>query len=128
MLEYKVRQIGDVTILDLSGRISVAEALAFGPGSGTVLADVIGDLVNKDHRKILLNLNDVKYIDSSGIGDVVRSFSRLRQKGGELKLLSPSPSVCAVLQITHLHKLFDIKDNESLAVQSFSKQVEATKT
>lgn len=66
MLEYKIRRSGDVTLLDLSGRISVGEALAFGPGSGVVLASVIGELVKKGQRKILLNLKDVKYIDSSG--------------------------------------------------------------
>ena len=68
MLDYKIRQAGDVTILDLAGRMSVGEALAFGPGSGTVLGDVIRELANKGHRKILLNLRDVKYIDSSGMG------------------------------------------------------------
>ena len=65
MLEYKIRQSGDVTMLDLSGRISVGEALAFGPGSGVILADVIGELAKKGQRKILLNLNAVKYIDKA---------------------------------------------------------------
>jgi anti-sigma B factor antagonist len=126
MLEHKIRQRGDVTILDLSGRISAGEALAFGPGSGVVLGDVIGDLAKKGQRKILLNLKDVTYIDSSGTGDVVRSFTSLRRQGGELKLLSPSPMVLEVLRITHLHKVLEIKDDESLAVQSFSEPIAAT--
>jgi len=120
MLEYKIRQRGDVTILDLSGRISVGEALAFGPGRGVVLGDVIGELAKKGQRKVLLNLKDVKYIDSSGIGDVLRSFTSLRRQGGQLKLLSPAPMVLEVLRITHLQKILEIKDDESLAVQSFS--------
>jgi anti-sigma B factor antagonist len=121
MLEYKIRQTGEVTILDLSGRISVGEALAFGPGSGTVLSDVIRDLASKGHRKILLNLKDVKYIDSSGMGDVMRSFTGLQRLGGELKLLSPAPRVLEVLQVTHLHKVLKIEDDEVSAVQTFSK-------
>jgi anti-sigma B factor antagonist len=125
MLEYKTRQAGDVTILDLAGRISVGEALAFGPGSGTVLGDVIRELANKGHRKILLNLRDVKYIDSSGMGDVVRSFTSLRRQGGDLKLFGPTPPVLEVLRITNLHKVLEIKDDEASAVQSFSKQTAA---
>jgi anti-sigma B factor antagonist len=125
MLDYKIRQAGDVTILDLAGRISVGEALAFGPGSGTVLGDVIRELANKGHRKILLNLRDVKYIDSSGMGDVVRSFTSLRRQGGDLKLFGPTPPVLEVLRITKLHKVLEIKDDEASAVQSFSKQTAA---
>jgi anti-sigma B factor antagonist len=121
MLEYKIRQTRDVTILDLSGRISVGEALAFGPGSGTVLSDVIRDLASKGHRKILLNLKDVKYIDSSGMGDVMRSFTGLQRLGGELKLLSPAPRVLEVLQVTRLHKVLKIEDDEVSAIQAFSK-------
>ncbi len=125
MLDYKIRQAGDVTILDLAGRISVGEALAFGPGSGTVLGDVIRELANKGHRKILLNLRDVKYIDSSGMGDVVRSFTSLRRQGGDLKLFGPTLPVLEVLRITNLHKVLEIKDDEASAVQSFSKQTAA---
>ena len=126
MLEYKNRQQGGVTILDLSGRISVGEAIAFGPGSGLVLGDVIRELAQKGQRKILLNLRDVKYIDSSGIGDLVRSVTSLRRQGGELKLLSPAPMVLEVLRITRLEKILEIKDDELLAVQSFAEPIAAT--
>lgn len=125
MLEYKIRQSGDVTMIDLSGRISVGEALAFGPGSGVVLATVIGELVKKGQRKILLNLKDVKYIDSSGMGDLVRNYTSLQRQGGDLKLLSPSPTVLEALRITHLDRIFDIKEDEDMAVQSFSKPIVA---
>ena len=126
MLEYKKRQEGDVTILDLSGRISVGEALAFGPGSGLILMDVIRELAKKGQKKILLNLKDVKYIDSSGIGDLVRSVTSLRREGGDLKLLSPARMVLEVLHITRLDKILEINDDESLAVQSFSEPLSAT--
>jgi anti-anti-sigma factor len=125
MLEYKIRQSGDVTILDLSGRISVGEALAFGPGSGVVLGDVIAELTKKGHRKILLNLKAVKYIDSSGIGELARNYTSLRRQGGELKLLSPTPTVLEALRITHLERILDIQEDEQLAVQSFSKPTSA---
>jgi anti-sigma B factor antagonist len=126
MLEYKNRQRGDVTILDLSGRISVGEALAFGPGSGLILGDVIRELARKGQKRILLNLKDVRYIDSSGIGDLVRSATSLRREGGDLKLLSPAPMVLEVLHITRLDKILEIKDDELLAVQSFSQPFAAT--
>jgi anti-sigma B factor antagonist len=126
MLEFKNRQQGEVTILDLSGRISVGEALAFGPGSGLILGDVIRELANKGQKRILLNLKEVRYIDSSGLGDLVRSVTSLRRQGGDLKLLSPAPMVLEVLQITRLDKILDIKHDESLAVQSFSEPFAAT--
>lgn len=120
MLEYKSRQSSDVTILDLSGRISVGEALAFGPGSGRTIGDIIRDFTNKGQKKILLNLRDVKYIDSSGVGDLVRSVTGLRREGSDLKLLSPAPAVLEVLRLTRLDRVFDIKDDELSAVKSFS--------
>ena len=127
MLEYKNRQQGEVTILDLSGRISVGEALAFGPGSGLVLGEVIRELAKKGQKRILLNLKNVKYIDSSGIGDLVRSVTSLRREGGDLKLLSPAPMVLEVLQITRLDKILEIKDDEMLALRSFSEPSASTK-
>ena len=126
MLEYKNRQQGEVTILDLRGRISVGEAVAFGPGSGLILGDVIRELAKKGQQRILLNLKDVRYIDSSGVGDLVRSVTRLRGQGGDLKLLSPAPMVLEVLRITRLDKILEIKDDELLAVQSFSEPFTAT--
>ena len=126
MLEYKSRQQGEVTILDLSGRISVGEALAFGPGSGVILGDVIRELATKGQKRILLNLKDVRYIDSSGLGDLVRSVTSLRRQGGDLKLLNPAPIVLEVLRITRLDRVLEIKDDEVLALQSFSEPFAAT--
>jgi anti-sigma B factor antagonist len=126
VLECKTRQQGEVTILDLSGRISVGEALAFGPGSGLILGDIIRELAKKGQKRILLSLKDVRYIDSSGIGDLVRSLTSLRREGGDLKLLSPAPIILEVLHITRLDKTFQIRDDELLAVQSFSEPFSAT--
>lgn len=125
MLEYKVRHSGEVTILDLSGRISTAEALAFGPGSGLALGNLLRDLAGKGHKKILLGLHDVKYIDSSGMGDMVRSLTGLRREGGDLKLLSPAPTVAEVLKLTHLDRVFDIQSDEAAAIRSFSMPIAA---
>jgi anti-anti-sigma factor len=80
-------------------------------------------LAKKGQRKILLNLNAVKYIDSSGLGELVRNYTSLRRQGGELKLLSPPPTVLEALRITHLDRILDIKEDEQLAVQSFSKPI-----
>ncbi|HET6840267.1 MAG TPA: STAS domain-containing protein [Candidatus Angelobacter sp.] len=106
------RQIDGITIVDLSGRITLGEG-------SVVLRDTIRDLVSKGKTKILLNLADVTYIDSSGIGELVSAYTTLRNQGGELKLLSLTKKVHDLLQITKLYTVFDIKDEEAAAVQSF---------
>ena len=106
------RQIDEITIVDLSGRITLGEG-------SVVLRDTIRDLVSKGKTKILLNLADVTYIDSSGIGELVSAYTTLRNQGGELKLLSLTKKVHDLLQITKLYTVFDIKDEEAAAVQSF---------
>ena len=91
-----------------------------------MLGQVIRELAEKGQKRILLNLKDVKYIDSSGVGDLVRSVTSLRRQGGDLKLLSPALMVLEVLRITRLDRMLDIKDDESAAVQSFSEPFAAT--
>jgi anti-sigma B factor antagonist len=120
-LEQNVRQISDVAILDLSGRLSLGEALAFGPGSGVLLADAIRELTKKDKKKILLNLAGVTYVDSSGVGQLMGALVTARNQGGDLKLLKPSNQILNLLQITKLHGVFDVHQDESAAIQSFSK-------
>ena len=107
------RQVGGVTIVDLSGRITLGEG-------SVVLRDTIRDLVSKGKNKILLNLADVTYIDSSGIGELVSAFTTVRNQGGELKLLKLTKKVHDLLQITKLYTVFDIKDDEAAAVQAFA--------
>lgn len=125
MLEYKTRRTAHVTILDLTGRISLSEALAFGAGSSINLGEVIRKLVEAGHTRILLNLRDVAYIDSSGIGDLFGAQASLQRQGAELRLLNPSKTVRDVLQLTRLDKFIEVKDDEQEAIQSFSKPVAA---
>jgi anti-sigma B factor antagonist len=106
------RQVNGVTVVDMSGRITLGEG-------SVVLRDSIRDLVAKGQKKILLNLGDVTYIDSSGIGELVSAFTTVRNQGGELKLLNLTKKVHDLLQITKLYTVFDIKDDETSAVGSF---------
>lgn len=108
------RQVDGVTIVDLSGRITLGEG-------SVILRDTIRDLVSKGRNRILLNLGDVTYIDSSGIGELVSAFTSVRNQGGELKLLNLTKKVHDLLQITKLYTVFDIKDDETAAVQSFAR-------
>jgi anti-sigma B factor antagonist len=86
-----------------------------------VLRDQIRDLISKGEKKILLNLGDVTYIDSSGIGELVSAFTTVRNQGGELKLLNLTKKVHDLLQITKLYTVFDVKDDETSAIKAFSK-------
>jgi anti-sigma B factor antagonist len=112
-MKASTRQVGGITIVDLSGRITLGEG-------SVVLRDTIRDLVSKEKTKILLNLADVTYIDSSGIGELVSAFTTVRNQNGELKLLKLTKKVHDLLQITKLYTVFDIKDDEALAVQAFT--------
>jgi anti-sigma B factor antagonist len=113
-MKIKTRQVDGVTILDLSGRITLGE------GSVT-LRDAIRDLLAKGEKSILLNLNDVSYIDSSGLGELVSAFTSVKNAGGELKLLNLTHKVKDLLQITKLYTVFEVKDDEASAVASFVK-------
>ena len=106
------RQAGGVTVVDMSGRITLGEG-------SVVLRESVKDLLAKGQKKILLNLGDVTYIDSSGIGELVSAFTSVRNQGGELKLLKLTKKVHDLLQITKLYTVFDIKDDEASAIQSF---------
>ena len=125
-LKYDVRQTRDVTILDLNGRLSLGEALAFGPGSGLVLGETIRDLIKKGQKKILLNLAGVTYVDSSGVGQLVGALTTARNQGGDIKLLKPSVHVLDLLKTTKLDNVFAIHEDETTAIQSFSRSAEAT--
>jgi anti-sigma B factor antagonist len=106
------REVGPVTILDLSGRISLGEGSA-------LLRKTIRDLLEGGQSKILLNLGDVNYIDSSGIGELVSAFSAVRNRDGELKLLNLTKKVHDLLQITKLFTVFDVYNDEPTAVRSY---------
>ena len=106
------RQVNSVTIVDMSGRITLGEG-------SVVLRDTIRDLLSKGDKKILLNLGNVTYIDSSGIGELVSAFTSVRNQSGELKLLNLTKKVHDLLQITKLYTVFDIRDDETAAIGSF---------
>ena len=113
-MKYTTRQVDGVAILDLSGRITLGE------GSVT-LRDSVRDLLSKGSKKILLNLGDVTYIDSSGIGELVSAFTTVKNQGGDLKLLNLTKKVHDLLQITKLYTVFDVKDDAASAVASFAR-------
>jgi anti-sigma B factor antagonist len=111
-MKISVRQVDGVTIVDCSGRITLGE------GSVT-LRDTVREILAKGQKKILLNLADVNYIDSSGIGELVSAFTTTKNQNGELKLLKLTKKVNDLLQITKLYTVFDVKDDETAAVKSF---------
>lgn len=107
------RQVGDVTVVDVSGRITLGEG-------SSELRDAMRDLVAKGNKKILLNLGDVSYIDSSGIGELVSGFTSVSNQGGQLKLLNLTKRVKDLLQITKLYTVFEVHDDEAAAIRSFA--------
>ncbi len=113
-MKVSTRQVDGVTILDLSGRITL--------GEGSVqLRDTVRELLSKGSKNLLLNLAEVNYIDSSGIGELVSAFTTVRNQGGEMKLLNLTKKVHDLLQITKLYTVFDIKDDEAAAISAFKK-------
>jgi anti-sigma B factor antagonist len=106
------RQVGGVMIVEISGRIVLGEESA-------ALRQLVCDLLSKGHKNILFNLSDVNYIDSSGLGNLVGAFTSVRKQGGELKLLNLTNKVHDLMQITRLYTVFDIMDDEAVAVESF---------
>ena len=106
------RQVDGVTIVDCSGRITLGEG-------SVILRDSVRELLGKGNKKILLNLGDVNYIDSSGIGELVSAYTTVKNQGGELKLLNLTKKVHDLLQITKLYTVFDVKDDETAAVKAF---------
>ena len=113
-MTVSTRQVDGVTIVDLSGRITLDEG-------STLLRDTIKQLASQGQKHVLLNLSEVHYIDSSGIGELVSAFTTMRDQGGELKLLNLTRKVHDLIQITKLHTVFDIKDDEATAIQAFSR-------
>jgi anti-sigma B factor antagonist len=113
-MKASTRQVDGITVVDLSGRITLGEG-------SVVLRDTVRDLLAKGDRKMLLNLGEVTYIDSSGIGELVSAFTTVRNQGGELKLLNLTKKVHDLLQITKLYTVFDVKDDEAVAISSFKK-------
>jgi anti-sigma B factor antagonist len=104
--------VGDVTVVDVSGRITLGDG-------ATAFRDTIRDLASKGNKKLLLNLAEVSYIDSSGIGEMVSVFTTVSGQGGQVKLLNLTKRVKDLLQITKLYTVFEVFDDEATAVRSF---------
>ena len=113
-MKATVRKIDMVTVVDLSGRITLGEGC-------TQLRELIRGEASKGNKKVLLNMADVTYIDSSGIGELVSAYTALSNQGGQLKLLNLTKKVHDLLQITKLYTVFDIHDDEVKGIASFQK-------
>ncbi|HET7213467.1 MAG TPA: STAS domain-containing protein [Terriglobia bacterium] len=111
-MKATVRQVDSVTVVDVSGRITLGEACK-------ELRELIRGELGKGHKNLLLNLADVTYIDSSGIGELVSAFTAVSSQGGKLKLLNLTKKVHDLLQITKLYTVFDIHNDEAKAIGSF---------
>jgi anti-sigma B factor antagonist len=111
-ISVSTRQVADVSVVDVSGHVTVG-------GGSNALGEILRDLTSKGHKKILVNLKEVSYIDSSGIGELVSAFTAVTQEGGHLKLFGLSAHVEDKLVITRSHTFFEVYENEAAAVRSF---------
>ena len=111
-MKLSTRQVDGVTIVDCSGRITLGEG-------SVMMRDTVRDLLSKGNKKIILNLGEVNYIDSAGVGELVSAFTSVRNQGGELKLLNLTKKVHDLLQITKLYTVFDVHDDEQAALAAY---------
>ena len=111
-LDLKERQAGDVTILDLSGEVRIGD-------SSVALRESVRNLADQGKKKLLLNLAGVKYMDSSGIGELIANYTTVKRQGGQLKLLNLTDRIQNLLVITKLLTVFDAYDNEAESLKSF---------
>jgi anti-sigma B factor antagonist len=112
-MQIEQRAVGDVTVLDLKGRVTLGEG-------DELLKDKVNSLLNQGLKKIVLNLADVPYVDSAGLGEIVRTYTTVSKQGGTLKLLNLTKRITDLLSITKLLTVFETFDNENEAVRSFS--------
>jgi len=113
-MKATIRQVDSVIVVDVSGRITLGEGCA-------QLRELVRDQLTKGNKRVLINLADVTYIDSSGIGELVSAYTAVSNQGGQLKLLNLTKKVHDLLQITKLYTVFDIHDDEAKAIASFDK-------
>lgn len=111
-MQTAIRHVEGIAIVDVSGRITVGEG-------NVMLRETVLGLLDKGSKKILLNLHNVGYVDSSGMGELVRSYTTVKNQGGQMKLVSLSKRVHDLLQLTRLYAIFDIETDEASAIQSF---------
>jgi anti-sigma B factor antagonist len=111
-LQCTVRDAGNVTVVDFSGKITLGEGSA-------LVRKTVRALLDEQKTKLLIDLGDVDYIDSAGIGELVTAFTAVKNRGGELKLLNLTKKVKDLLQITKLYTVFDVHSSETEAIRSF---------
>ncbi|GMV20274.1 MAG: STAS domain-containing protein [Vicinamibacterales bacterium] len=112
-MQIEERQVGEVMVLDLKGKITLGEG-------DEVLKDKINSLILQNQKRILLNLADVPYIDSAGLGEIVRTYTTVSRQGGQLKLVNLTKRITDLLMITKLLTVFETFDSEQDALKSFS--------
>jgi anti-sigma B factor antagonist len=112
-MQIEERAVGDVKVLDLKGRVTLGEG-------DELLRDKVNSLLNQGYKKIVLNLAEVPYIDSAGLGEIVRTYTTVSKQGGSLKLLNLTKRITDLLSITKLLTVFETFDSENDAVRSFA--------
>jgi anti-sigma B factor antagonist len=110
-MQTSTRQIGDVAVLDISGRITLGEG-------NVMLREIVRELTDKGNKKIVLNLGEVNYVDSSGMGELVKTHTTVRNQGGQLRLINLNKRINDLLQMTRLSAVFDIEGDEASAIKS----------
>src|SRR5882724_9158135 len=110
-MQTTTRHIGDIAVLDITGRITLGEG-------NVMLREIVRELADKGNKKIVLNLGEVQYIDSSGVGELVKSHTTIRNQGGQLRLVNLNKRVNDLLQMTRLSAVFDIERDEASAIRS----------
>jgi anti-sigma B factor antagonist len=112
-MKFSSRKVDKVSVIDIDGKILLGQG-------DEEIKEAIDELLGKGERNVLLNLAKVPYIDSAGLGEIIRCFTAIRKNGGNLKLLAPNPRLVDLLTITKLVNVFDWYSDESTAVKSFS--------
>jgi anti-sigma B factor antagonist len=111
-LDISTREVTDVLVVDMAGRVTLGEATG-------KLRDTIRDLIAKDYKKILLNLEKLEYMDSAGLGELVGAYTTVKNAGGALKMLKVQGRALDLMQVTKLMTLFEFFDDEGDAVKSY---------
>ncbi len=112
-LSAKTRRVGDIAIVDLNGKVTLGENTG-------ILRDELRGLMSQGHKNIILNMADVSYVDSAGLGELVGAYTTATNQGGSVKLLHLQGKMKDLMQITKLHTIFSSYDDESAAVASFA--------
>jgi anti-sigma B factor antagonist len=112
-MQISERMSGDVVIVDVSGKITL------GDGGDAILKDKMGSLIQQGQKKVLLNLGEVSYVDSAGLGEIVQAYATVTKSGGALKLMNTTKRIKDLLSITKLLTVFECHENEADAIKSF---------